>query len=186
VPDHASSELNSPRISHARVVRLALPMTLAHLSTPLLGIADAAIIGRLGQAHLLGAIAACAVIFDFIFWSFGFLRMGTAGSPRKPLALGFRSGCRVRQQARSRPKLWVRLRALASRGACTAIFLDLKRRLIFDRAKITKMFAINRDIFIRNTALLFAFAFFYAQGARGGDIVLAGNAILHNLVLIGS
>jgi len=38
------------------------------------------------------------------------------------------------------------------------------------------MFLINRDIFIRNTALLFAFAFFTAQGARG-DIVLAGNAI---------
>ena len=46
------------------------------------------------------------------------------------------------------------------------------------------MFAINRDIFIRNTALLFAFAFFTAQGARGGDIVLAGNAILINLILV--
>ena len=66
--------VNPPRVNHARVVRLALPMTLAHLSTPLLGIADAAVIGRLGQAHLLGAIAAAAVIFDFIFWSFGFLR----------------------------------------------------------------------------------------------------------------
>jgi len=54
-------------------------MTLAHLSTPLLGVADAAVIGRLGQADLLGAIAATAVMFDFLFWSFGFLRMGTAG-----------------------------------------------------------------------------------------------------------
>ena len=63
-------------------------MTLAHLSTPLLGIADAAIIGRLGQAHLLGAIAAAAVIFDFIFWSFGFLRMGTAGLTAQALGAG--------------------------------------------------------------------------------------------------
>jgi multidrug resistance protein, MATE family len=54
-------------------------MTLAHLSTPLLGVADAAIIGRLGQAHLLGAIASAAIMFNFLFWSFGFLRMGTAG-----------------------------------------------------------------------------------------------------------
>jgi len=54
-------------------------MTLAHLSTPLLGGADAAIIGRLGQAHLLGAIASAAIMFNFLFWSFGFLRMGTAG-----------------------------------------------------------------------------------------------------------
>ena len=74
-----SAGVNPPQISHARVARLALPMTLAHLSTPLLGVTDVAVIGRLGQAHLLGAIAATAVIFDFIFWSFGFLRMGTAG-----------------------------------------------------------------------------------------------------------
>ena len=58
------------------------------------------------------------------------------------------------------------------------------RELVFDPAKIARMFAINRDIFVRNTALLFAFAFFTAQGARGGDIMLAGNAILLNLVLV--
>jgi Na+-driven multidrug efflux pump len=67
------------RVTHARVIRIALPMTLAHLSTPLLGFADAAMIGRLGAAHLLGAIAAAAIVFDVVFWIFGFLRMGTAG-----------------------------------------------------------------------------------------------------------
>jgi multidrug resistance protein, MATE family len=56
--------------------------------------------------------------------------------------------------------------------------------LVFDRAKLARMFAINRYIFVRNTALLFAFAFFTAQGARGGDIKLAANAILLNLVLV--
>jgi MATE family multidrug resistance protein len=66
-------------VGHARLLRLALPMTVAHLSTPLLGFADATVIGRLGQASLLGAIAAAAVIFDVLFWGFGFLRMGTAG-----------------------------------------------------------------------------------------------------------
>ena len=45
-------------VTHAAVIRLALPMTLAHMSTPLLGFADAAVIGRLGQPALLGAIAA--------------------------------------------------------------------------------------------------------------------------------
>jgi multidrug resistance protein, MATE family len=61
---------------------------------------------------------------------------------------------------------------------------SVTRRQIFDREKIARMFAINRDIFIRTAALLFAFAFFTSQGARGGDIVLAGNAILQNLVLV--
>jgi hypothetical protein len=55
---NASAHANPPCVTHVRVARLALPMTLAHLSTPLLGVADAAIIGRLGQAQLLGAIAA--------------------------------------------------------------------------------------------------------------------------------
>src|ERR1700751_423024 len=58
---NASAHANPPCVTHARVARLPLPMTLAHLSTPLLGVADAAIIGRLGQAHLLGAIAAAAM-----------------------------------------------------------------------------------------------------------------------------
>src|ERR1039458_6336034 len=65
-------------VSHARIIRLALPMTLAHMSTPLLGFADAAVIGRLGAADLLGAVAAAAIIFDCVFWIFGFFRIGTA------------------------------------------------------------------------------------------------------------
>src|SRR5690606_30869826 len=54
-------------------------MTLSHITTPLLGLVDAAVIGRLGEAHLLGAVALGAVVFDFLFWTFGSLRMATAG-----------------------------------------------------------------------------------------------------------
>src|SRR5215213_5896570 len=66
-------------VSHRRMLALALPMTLSHVTTPLLGLVDATVIGRLGAAHLLGAVALGAVIFDFLFWSFGSLRMATAG-----------------------------------------------------------------------------------------------------------
>ena len=75
-------------VTHGSVIRLALPMTLAHMSTPLLGFADATVIGRLGQPHLLGAIAACAVIFDFVFWGLGFLRLGTAGLTAQAVGSG--------------------------------------------------------------------------------------------------
>ncbi|OZA84833.1 MAG: MATE family efflux transporter, partial [Azorhizobium sp. 39-67-5] len=54
-------------------------MTVAHLTTPLLGIVDTAVVGRLGDAALLGGVALGGVIFDFLFWGFGFLRMGTVG-----------------------------------------------------------------------------------------------------------
>ena len=66
-------------VSHRRVLALALPMTLSHVTTPLLGFVGATVIGRLGDAALLGAIALGAVVFDVLFWTFGALRMATAG-----------------------------------------------------------------------------------------------------------
>jgi len=49
-----------------------------------------------------------------------------------------------------------------------------------------RMLAVNRDIMIRTMALIAAFAFFTAQGARSGDTLLAANAVLHNFIMIGS
>jgi MATE family multidrug resistance protein len=57
----------------------------------------------------------------------------------------------------------------------------LGRTTFFDKQKIKKMLLINTDIFIRNLCLMFTLAFFTAQGARFGDVVLAANAILFNL-----
>jgi MATE family multidrug resistance protein len=78
-------------VSHRRLLALALPMTLSHVTTPLLGLVDATVIGRLGEAHLLGAVALGAVIFDFLFWSFGSLRMATAGLTAQATGAGDRS-----------------------------------------------------------------------------------------------
>jgi MATE family multidrug resistance protein len=59
------------------VFAIAGPAMLANLTTPLLGIVATAAIGRLGDATLLGGVALAAVIFDWLFWLFAFLRMGT-------------------------------------------------------------------------------------------------------------
>jgi MATE family multidrug resistance protein len=75
----AAGTVRPVAISHRIVFGIAAPMTLAHLSTPLLGLADTAVIGQVGDAALIGAVALSAVLFDFLFWGFGFLRMGTAG-----------------------------------------------------------------------------------------------------------
>ncbi|MBL0936600.1 MAG: MATE family efflux transporter [Rhizobiaceae bacterium] len=61
------------------VLRIAVPMTLAYLTTPLIGIADTAIVGQLGDAALLGGLAAGAIVFDVVFATFNFLRSGTTG-----------------------------------------------------------------------------------------------------------
>lgn len=68
-----------PEVSHRRMFAIAVPMMLSHITVPLLGLVDATVIGRLGDAALLGAVALGAVVFNTIFWTFGALRMGTAG-----------------------------------------------------------------------------------------------------------
>lgn len=84
--------MNAPapafRVDHATVFRIALPMTLAFLSTPLLGAVDTAVVGQLGDAALLGGIAVGALVFDVIFSTFNFLRSGTTGMTAQALGRG--------------------------------------------------------------------------------------------------
>ena len=50
---------------------------LANLTTPFLGVVATAAVGRLGEPYLLGGVAIASIVFDCMFWLFGFLRMGT-------------------------------------------------------------------------------------------------------------
>jgi MATE family multidrug resistance protein len=275
-------------VTHARVLAIAGPMTLAHLTTPLLGVVGTAIIGQLGEAHLLGAVAVSAVVFDCIFWLFAFLRMGTVALTAQ--ALG--TGDAVEQRAvlgralvmaaaigailfvLQQPIAWAAYESMGASAAvteaakvyffvrvwsapvtlanyallgwliglartdlalalqvlinvvnmaATALFvlaLDmgiwgaalgtvlaeamglaagllfawlmmrgepyLSAATVLDTEKLVRMLTVNRDIMIRTAALIVAFTFFMAQGARSGDTVLAANAVLYNLVLIGA
>lgn len=65
--------------SHGGIAQLAWPIMLSNCSTPLLGLADTAVIGRSGTTAELGAIALGALLFNFLYWGFGFLRRGTTG-----------------------------------------------------------------------------------------------------------
>ena len=62
--------------------------------------------------------------------------------------------------------------------------LNVPRAALLDRAKLLRMLSVNRDIMIRTAALIAALLFFTAQGARSGDVTLAANAVLNNLLLI--
>jgi len=62
-----------------QILRLAIPNILSNLSVPLLSTVDTALMGRQESAAYIGAVAIGALIFNFIYWSFGFLRMGTTG-----------------------------------------------------------------------------------------------------------
>ncbi|MEO0775327.1 MAG: MATE family efflux transporter [Bacteroidota bacterium] len=60
------------------ILRLAIPNILSNISIPLLSTVDTALMGRLSEVHL-GAVGIGAMIFNFIYWNFSFLRMGTTG-----------------------------------------------------------------------------------------------------------
>ena len=66
-------------VTHHYVWKLATPMILANISIPILGMVDTAVVGHLDSAHYLGAVAIGTLIFSFLFWGFGFLRMATTG-----------------------------------------------------------------------------------------------------------
>jgi MATE family multidrug resistance protein len=283
-PVHPDSRFT---VTHRRVLAIAVPMTLANATTPLLGVVATAAIGRLGEAHLLGAVAMAAVVFDCLFWLFGFLRMGTVALTAQ--ALGARdvaeeratlirallaagvigvalillqwpiayfvflllgASAEVTRAAElyfyvriwSAPFVFANLvllgwliglaranTALALQvlvnlvnliatvllvlhfglgvtgAAFAAVFAEAIGTLVglavaarmvgirlpplaglFDRDRLRRLFLVNRDIFIRTAALILAWGFFTAQGARSGDVVLAANSVLHNLMLVGA
>lgn len=65
--------------SYSALLNRAIPLILANCAVPLLGIVDTAVIGNTGSVEDLGAIALGSLIFAFVFFAFGFLRMSTTG-----------------------------------------------------------------------------------------------------------
>lgn len=274
-------------VTHRAVLAIALPMTLANLSTPLVGIVDTAVIGQLGNTALLGGIAIGALVFDVILSIFNFLRMGTTGltaqavgagdrvelkavfaraivvalaiglaivalqgpilhlaeigiAPSPAVMAAFRSYFEIRILATPLSFVnyvilgWVIGLGRADLGLALQVLLNLVNiglnilfvygmglgiagaalgttaaeavavaggiavvvfatrgapwptwRRVFERREMMRMVAVNRDIMIRSIALMTAFAFFTAQGARAGDAVLAANAVLMHFFMVG-
>jgi MATE family multidrug resistance protein len=62
-----------------RILNIAVPNIISNITIPLLGIVDLALVGHLESKVYIGAIAVGSMIFNFIYWGFSFLRMGTSG-----------------------------------------------------------------------------------------------------------
>ena len=60
-------------------MEIALPAIVTNITVPLLGLVDTAIVGHMGSAAFIGAVAVGSMIFNLVYWVFGFLRMGTSG-----------------------------------------------------------------------------------------------------------
>ena len=280
---------NSDFITYRYLLEKAWPIILANAAVPLLGLVDTAVIGNVGTVTDLGAIAFGALIFSFVYWSFGFLRMGTTGSVAQALgavdqteiravlgralilavalglmlimmqwgirlvALALLDGSAAVEDVTAQYfniRIWgapATLATFALMGVLiglgnsrqlllvqlflnglnisldiyfagvldwgvegialgtiiaewsTVIFavwlimgeLNSRRELgsefwprsrLLDSAALKKMLAANRDIMIRTLLLVFSFGFFINQSAQFGDVVLAANHILLQLI----
>jgi len=270
-----------------KILRLAIPNIISNLTVPLLSSVDTALVGHLEKVSYLGAIAVGGMIFNFIYWGFGFLRMGTTGLTAQAygkndpaqsililaramlvalvfglliivfqaiiislsfnlvvastevelyarqyfniriyaapatLALYAFSGWFLGMQNAKYPLIlavvtnsvniifnlffiivldmhvdgvaWGTVVANYS-GLLTAIYLFMrmyhsqlagfKKNLVLKWSELSKFFAVNRDIFIRTLALIFAFSFFTAKSSESGEMFLAANSILINLWMV--
>jgi MATE family multidrug resistance protein len=76
---HADILDRQSRHPHKTIIAIAFPAILANSSAPMVGLVDTWAIGHLADPAYLAAIGLGSIIFNFIFWAFGFLRMGTTG-----------------------------------------------------------------------------------------------------------
>lgn len=274
----------SPRDWHRRVWRLAAPIILSNISTPILGAVDTAVVGHLPDPAYIGGVSLGAVIFSFVFWGFGSMRMSATGLTAQALGAGdkpefvailnrslllavvlgaavillqwplaeaafflLEASARVEAQTaiyydvliwgapaavatfaasgwligaqRTTAALvvqltltglnmvldfvfvlgfgWgvagVALATLISHYVALAVALvaclRVRRQIaggivaarILEPARLSAMFAINTDMFLRTLMLLFGFAYFTAESAKLGDVVLAANTVLLHL-----
>ena len=74
------------------IFKIALPAIVSNITVPLLGLVDTAIVGHMGSASYIGAIAVGGVIFSIIYWLFTFLRMGTSGLTAQDLGADDKTG----------------------------------------------------------------------------------------------
>jgi len=279
---------SSRQLDH-KIWGIAWPAILSNISIPMLGLVDSAILGHLDSSQYLGAVAVGAALLSFLYWGFGFLRMGTTGLVARAEGGGDRSGsllilcrsailalglaalvillhrpliaigldlmspapellglaqsyagiriasapavlvtytivgwCIGRQDTRW-PLLIVVATNLANigldfllvmglglnsdgaalatviaeyLGCAIALFavckqlpifekLDLKRQLL-NVSAYQQLLGHNRHLFVRTLCLLFAMAFFTAQGENFGSEVLAANTLLMQLVMLAS
>ncbi len=105
--------------AYGRILHLALPVILSNLSIPLLGAVDTAVVGHLDAPGKIGGVAVGALIFSFLYWGFGFLRMGTTG-----LVAQAHGGARRQETG------LILLRALALGGTIGVVLIVLQTPLL--------------------------------------------------------
>lgn len=122
---------------------MAIPSILANITIPLVGLVDTAIVGHLSDAVAIGGIAIGTMLFDLLYWNFGFLRIGTSGLTAQAYGAGHRDECaKVLTQSVSVALVaalviwaiqWFFVTAVLALVPCSAEVADVARRYFFVR-----------------------------------------------------
>ena len=102
-------------MGNREILRLAVPSIVTNITVPLLGMVDVAIVGHIGQASYIAAIALATMVFNLIYWNFGFLRMGTSGLAAQAYGANDRAEC-----------IHVLVRGMAIAGAAALLIILLQ------------------------------------------------------------
>ena len=91
IVENTAGRVSRPfQVTHRQVFTIALPMMIAHFSTPLVSLAATGVVGQLRNEVLIGGVALAAVIFDVLFTTFNFLRGATTGFTAQAVGAGDR------------------------------------------------------------------------------------------------
>ena len=82
------SEAIREPLTHRTILAIAVPVMISNVSTPLIGVVDTGVVGQISDPAYIGAVAVGSLVFSFVFWGFGFLRMGTTGLAAQALGAG--------------------------------------------------------------------------------------------------
>ena len=112
-------------VTHRGVLAIAVPMTLAYLTTPLVGVVGLGVVGQIGDPALVGGVSIGALIFDIAFATFNFLRSGTTGLAAQAFGAGDREEIGAIFWRALLLALAIGLTVLVLEGPILAIALDL-------------------------------------------------------------
>ena len=76
------------KVSKLYIIKLSLPIFFSNLAIPMVGIVDTGLMGHLSDQKFLAAVSISTAVITMIYWSFGFLRMGTVGLVSQALGRG--------------------------------------------------------------------------------------------------
>jgi len=141
-----------------RVVLLAVPIILANLAQPVLALVDTTVAGHLPGPHHLGGVALGGILFNFLFWSFGFLRMSTTGLAAQ--AYGAQDQVLLRKHL---------LRALLIAAAAGVTIVILQKPII-----TLCMGLLGGSAAVQESAVAYASARIWSAPASLGNFVLLG------------